>query len=221
MGLDDRDYMRDRYRARSGAGPTRWNDKKARVERGWFDEINRGHDYQRGRFRGAVLKPHPAQGLILLLSFVAMAIPAGLQLKRAGWLLPDREPEVAFPSNGSVAVAEDVDPSSATSTLGVQAGDANAVVQLRRRSDDRHVISIFVHRNSEASIAVPPGTYRVALIEGQRWHGPTRYFGSSTTHELVADEMTFGPRSGHVITLVRRPDGNLPTRPSLSTPEPL
>lgn len=35
MGLDDRDYMRDRYRKRRGLPPenTRWNNKKARVER--------------------------------------------------------------------------------------------------------------------------------------------------------------------------------------------
>jgi len=32
MGLDDRDYMRDRYRKRQGLDPdgTTWNDKKAR-----------------------------------------------------------------------------------------------------------------------------------------------------------------------------------------------
>lgn len=35
MGLDDRDYMRDRYRRRRGhsADETRWNNKKSRVER--------------------------------------------------------------------------------------------------------------------------------------------------------------------------------------------
>ncbi|MGE4404299.1 hypothetical protein [Pseudomonas sp.] len=35
MGLDDRDYMRERYRKRRGLslGPTRWNEKKSRVER--------------------------------------------------------------------------------------------------------------------------------------------------------------------------------------------
>lgn len=35
MGIDDRDYMRERYRQRQGlgAGRTQWNDKKARRER--------------------------------------------------------------------------------------------------------------------------------------------------------------------------------------------
>jgi hypothetical protein len=34
MGIDDRDYMRDRYRKRQGLDPgaTQWNDRKARVE---------------------------------------------------------------------------------------------------------------------------------------------------------------------------------------------
>ena len=36
MGLDDRDYMRARYRRRQGIddGPTIWNDKRGRVEMG-------------------------------------------------------------------------------------------------------------------------------------------------------------------------------------------
>lgn len=50
MGIDDRDYMRERYRARSGA--TKWNDRAWRVEGTWFDPINRAHDYQRGHFKG-------------------------------------------------------------------------------------------------------------------------------------------------------------------------
>src|SRR3546814_8657462 len=35
MAKDDRDYMRDRYRAR--AKDTRWNDRAGRVEGTWFD----------------------------------------------------------------------------------------------------------------------------------------------------------------------------------------
>ncbi|MDR6789125.1 hypothetical protein J2Y58_002496 [Sphingomonas sp. BE138] len=36
MGVDDRDYMRARYRRRQGIddGPTIWNDKRGRVEMG-------------------------------------------------------------------------------------------------------------------------------------------------------------------------------------------
>lgn len=65
MGLDDRDYMRDRYRKRRGLSSenTRWNNKKDRVEldaeqqegtaRGgpWFAPKNQGFDYQKNRWR--------------------------------------------------------------------------------------------------------------------------------------------------------------------------
>ena len=81
MGIDDRDYMRERYRQRQGlsAGKTQWDDKKARRELireghqkavplgsaswiiggssgkggggAWFDSANRSFDYQRKRYR--------------------------------------------------------------------------------------------------------------------------------------------------------------------------
>lgn len=86
MGLDDRDYMRERYRKRQGLGPdgTTWNDKRARREHAlgddgaWFAAKNRGFDYRKGRYRAspANFKPHPLQGWILLLSAIAIAIPA-------------------------------------------------------------------------------------------------------------------------------------------------
>ncbi|CAM4204589.1 hypothetical protein NOLU111490_12825 [Novosphingobium lubricantis] len=47
MGLDDRDYMRERYRARSR--DTRWNDRAGRVEGAWFDPVNHGFEQQRSR----------------------------------------------------------------------------------------------------------------------------------------------------------------------------
>jgi hypothetical protein len=59
------------------------------------------------------------------------------------------------------------------------------------------------------------------LIEGQKWHGPKRYFGPNTSYETVVRLMTFAPRAGHIIDLHRRPDGNLNTRLIVSGPEPL
>ena len=76
MGIDDRDYMRERYRKRQGLDPgaVEWNDKKSRRElrrsgyhkavplgsAGWISglagktswfEKTRGLDYQKGRRR--------------------------------------------------------------------------------------------------------------------------------------------------------------------------
>ena len=52
-------------------------------------------------------------------------------------------------------------------------------------------------------------------------HGPAHFFGSNTSYETVAELMSFEPRTGHIIDLHRRPDGNLKTRIMLTRPESL
>lgn len=230
MGLDDRDYMRERYRKRQGLGRdgTTWNDKRARREQAlgddgaWFSAKNRGFDFQKGRYRAspAVFKPHPLQGWIFLLSAIAIAIPAYREAKRSGWL-PDRRAEVPFPSSGSVTVANGVDGRLATGNLGVRTDQANAVVQLFSRRTDEHIISIYVRRHDEVRIPVPPGTYKMKLIEGDKWHGPTDFFGPSTTFETVKKPVTIEPRGGFTVDLHRSPAGNLHTSINLQNPDPL
>jgi len=254
MGLDDRDYMRDRYRKRQGLDPdgTTWNDKKARREQSraahkkavplgsaswvgktidmepgsgggaWFAAKNHGFDYQKGRFRPAppLFKPHPLQGLVLLLSAVGILIPAYREVKRAGWF-PDRTPEIAFPATGTVTVSNGVNPRSATSRMSVVTDQANAVVQLFKRQTDEHVISVYVHRNDDVTVPVPPGTYRMKIIEGDKWHGTTSYFGPSTTFETVVRPMVFTRQRGSGIDLHRSPAGTLHTSINIKDPTPL
>ncbi|MBF5067138.1 hypothetical protein G6O45_28440, partial [Salmonella enterica subsp. enterica serovar Istanbul] len=75
--------------------------------------------------------------------------------------------------------------------------EANAVVQLFDPDTNNHALSIYVAANSRVTVPVPSATYRMRLIEGQNWHGTTRYFGPNTSYETVAELMTFGPRSGY------------------------
>lgn len=117
-------------------GSASWIGKTIDMEPGsgggaWFAAKNRGFDYQKGRFRPPppLFKPHPLQGLVLLLSAVGILIPAYREAKRAGWF-PDRTPEIAFPAMGTVTVSNDVNPRSATSRMTVATDQANAVVQL-------------------------------------------------------------------------------------------
>lgn len=241
MGLDDRDYMRERYRQRQGLDPgkTQWNDRAARVEMergqhkkaspiggsggggGAFAARNRNPDYGTRHHRPAVvLRSHPAQKWIFLLSAVSILFPAYREIKRAGWL-PDWERAAPFPSSGSVTVNREIDPRTATSRLRVITATANAVVQLYDAETGVHIISLYVRRDDEVNVPVPPGTYRVKIIEGDKWHGRTKYFGSSTTSDTVVATMTFGRHLAHGIDLHRRPDGNLPTRPDLFNPKPL
>lgn len=218
MGLDDRDSMRERYRDR--ARGTRWNDRTGRVEGAWFDAANAGHDYRCGRFAARGRSRFQIGWLPFALSLLLTVIPAYYALEREGWL-PDLRPGLPFPASGSVTVDRRIDPKSATARLAVVTANANAVVQLFDAETGRHVISVYVRKNDRATVAVPPGDYRMKIAEGQRWHGPRDFFGTSTTYETVAQVMSFRTSAGNGVNLNRRINGNLPTRPNWTGPDPL
>ncbi len=89
------------------------------------------------------------------------------------------------------------------------------------RALDAHVISVYINRNEDVSVPVPPGTYRMKIIEGDKWHGLTNWFGSSTTYETVVRPMIFDHRSIQTIDLHRSPAGNLHTSINITNPKPL
>lgn len=205
MGLDDRDYMRERRRAES---------QGAR-----FGAKDIGHNYRKGRHRpNPRVVQHPWQKWIFLVMAVSILIPMYGEAQRKGWL-PDFAAAVPFPETGSVTVARTIKRANIKSTLTVDASEANAVVQLFDPATNRHIFSLYVASNNRITVPAPTGTFRMRLIEGQKWHGTTRYFGPNTSYETVAELMTFEPRSGHIIDLHRKPDGNLKTRLMLSRPE--
>lgn len=125
------------------------------------------------------------------------------------------------PASGTVTVNDSVDPKTATSKIEVTATDANVVVQLFDRKTDVHVISVYVNRNEDVSVPVPPGIYRMNIIEGDKWHGPTTWFGTSTTYETVVRPMVFTRRTSRMIDLHRSPTGNLHTSIDFTNPKPL
>ncbi|KEQ53737.1 hypothetical protein [Sphingobium chlorophenolicum] len=206
--------MRERRRRETAArlGSASWIDAKGRVEHTglWIDPKG-----SRPRFAG-----HAAQRWILLLSAVAMLIPMYGEAQRRGWI-PDFEAIQPFPETGSVTVAGNVVGFVSKSSLTIAASAASAVVQLYDPDTNQHALSIYVGANERIEVPVPSGTYRVRLIEGQKWHGPKRFFGPNTSYETVADLMKFDPGAGHIIDLHRRPDGNLKTRLMVTGPRPL
>ncbi|WP_313325840.1 hypothetical protein [Sphingobium yanoikuyae] len=183
-------------------------------------------DYMRARRRRGQLTPeprvvvHPMQKWIMLLSAVTFLYPAYREAKRSGWL-SDAGPSLPFPATGSVTVARGIERKDATSKLRVSTADANAVVQLFERASDRHVISVYVRREDHAEVPVPPGTYRMRIIEGDKWHGRGRFFGPSTTYETVVKPMTFTATTSNGFDLHRRPGGKLHTRVNLTDPPAL
>jgi hypothetical protein len=220
MSIDNRDYMRERRRREAAArlGSASWIDAKGRLEHSglWIDPKESRATRRGTRARFAV---HPAQKWILMLSILATLIPFYGEAQRKGWI-PDFEAAQSFPETGSVTVAGNLVGFVSKSSLTIAASAANAVVQLYQ-PDNRHALSIYVGANERVEVPVPSGTYRVRLIEGQKWHGPKRFFGPNTSYEPVAALMKFEPGAGHIIDLHRRPDGNLKTRLMVTGPEPL
>lgn len=147
-------------------------------------------------------------------------IPAYREAKRSGWF-PDRAVELPFPASGTVTVSDSVDPKTATSRIKVTAGEANAVVHLFDRETDAHRISVYVHRNEDVSVPVPPRTYQMKIVEGDKWHGLRAWFGSSTTYDMVVQPMVFTHSPYHMIDLHRSPAGNLTTSINITNPKPL
>ncbi|MDQ2764857.1 MAG: hypothetical protein M3Y22_15685, partial [Pseudomonadota bacterium] len=247
MGVDDRDYMRERYRdrqKREAAGIV-WNDKKARREQdhadrhkvvplgsanwisgrggtkgSWFEARNRGHDYQKSRHRTAPRILRKLGWLLLALSVVLAALPAWNSLKREGHL-PDFGPAQPFPKSGSVVVSKRLGIGRVTSHLTVTADEANAIVQLIAPESGRHAMSVYVAAHTSVTVPAPHGSYRVRLIEGQKWHGPQRFFGPNTSFETAVELMEFPARGSAGIDLHRRPDGNLKTHTMITSPEAL
>lgn len=157
----------------------------------------------------------------LLEYFVWMLVGFPILYLAATRQLPGLEIKFPFPETGSVSVASDLPMSSVRSRLTVRSSESNAVVQLIHPETNRHVISVFVEANSEVTIPVPVGIWRIRVIEGQKWHGNAKFFGPNTQYETVAELMEFGHSRGNGIDLHRRIDGNLKTRERLMGPEPL
>jgi len=224
MGINDRDYMRERYRKRRGLGGTLWNDRKSRVEQdgAWFAAKNQGFDYQKNRWRPKRRKSSGQIGWAIAgaVVLIAIAIPAWRDIKLTGWL-PDNDPEMPFPTSGSVTVNRTVDPKSAISQLRIISAHGNAIVQLYDPHTSAHVISVYARRNAEVAVPVPPGTYRVRIVEGDKWHGTQRYFGISTISQTVSVPVRIDPHWTRVIDLHRSRWGNLRTSSDFRSPNPL
>ena len=189
MGLADRDYMRDRARSRgTWAGGHPGRDAKAAGG-------GRGQHFQASQTGAKPLLGHSrARFLGPGLSFLLIALPMYSAFQREGWI-PDFEEALPFPASGSVTVAQDLPRKRITSRLTITASRANAVVQLMDPNTGAHILSIYVGARDRVAVPVPAGTFRMRLIEGQKWHGQRRYFGSNTSFETVADLMTFTPRT--------------------------
>ena len=218
MGLDDRDYMRDRYRSRVGG--TKWNHRAGRVEGTWFDSVNRALGYQRGRFSSRQASAGWPPRWLVFAAGMLIGLAATWYWAGRGWPVLD-ESAVVFPASGRVTVSRQLDPRTATSRMTVTAGRQNAVVQLFTADTDIHLLSLYVRHGESVTVPVPPGLFRMRLIEGYRWYGPARFFGPATRFETVRALQRFTRERGGGIDLRRSPAGTMHTRTEWRSPPPL
>lgn len=217
MGIDDRDYMRERYRAR--ARRTKWNDRTSRVEGAWFDPVDRRFDFQRNRLR-LPRRGRLPRWLPSALAIILVAIAAWSWLRQMEWP-PGNRAAISFPASGSVTVNRALEPRVAISRMKVTAGRYNALVQLFQPDTDAHVLSVYVREGDSVTVPVPPGVFRMRLIEGDTWYGPVRFFGPSTRFETVRELQAFTAKRGGGIDLRRTPTGTMKTRAEWRSPPPL
>jgi len=218
MGIDDRDYMRDRYRQRQGlgSGRTEWNDKKGReqlrdgskkavplgsagwVGGSWFDEVNRGQDYQRKRYRSRrpksknrnVIKSFLVEvvlrlGIVVIVPYAMYRLYIATMIPAFQALVP-----VPFPDNGSVYVTSQTDIERRQGLIRFKAPDAPAnsyVVMLHDINRGHDTLGVFVAGSRKTKTPVPVGTYRVRIAQGrpETWRGLDKLFGTTEARELM------------------------------------
>lgn len=102
-----------------------------------------------------------------------------------------------FPPSGSVTVSTRLRPGAATARLAIDAGERDAIVQFLTPKGERHVLSVFMRAGERRIVPVPPGDWRVRVIEGRTWAGPQRLFGSAT-HVRRYPRLLHLARTGHL-----------------------
>ncbi|MBB3588902.1 hypothetical protein E2E30_19210 (plasmid) [Sphingomonas sp. AAP5] len=228
MGLDDRAYMRERYRKRQGFAPERttWNDWKARRELQsgptWFVNKNGGHRHRSGRW-GSSSKRRALLGiglgsLVLVAAATRMGAPFWLAEQFTGIILGQQH---GFPASGTVSVPANIDMSRVVAKLTVQGGSENAIVQMIDAKTGRNTLSIYVRAHERVTVPAPIGGFHMRLVHGREWTDGRKLFGKGTLHEEVDGVMRFTRKVGHVLDLRLGHDSNLAVRRINLRPAPL
>lgn len=248
MGIDDRDYMRERYRQRQGLPPERttWNERKARRElegrgyqkavplgsalwisgngkrQSWFERKNRGHDYQHGRWRPSRKATFPS-GLIAL-SLTAAIIATGFGAR--DWMVERYRAIIlaqghSFPASGAVSVPANIDMKRVVAKLTVQGGSENTIVQMIDVQTGRSALSVYVRAHERVTVPAPIGGFHMRLVHGREWTDGRKLFGKGTLHDEVDGVMRFTRKVGHVLDLRLGHDSNLAVRRINLRPAPL
>ncbi|KQO55070.1 hypothetical protein [Sphingomonas sp. Leaf257] len=228
MGLDDRAYMRERYRKRQGLPPERttWNDRKARRELQsssmWFDKGRGGHRLRSGRWgssrKARVLAGLALGGLLIVAAATRLSAPFWLAEQFTAIILGQNH---GFPASGTVSVPANIDMKRVVAKLTVQGGLENAIVQMIDAKTGRNALSLYVRAHERVTVPAPVGRFHMRLVHAREWSDAKTLFGKGTLHDEIDGVMRFSRKVGHVLDLRLGHDSNLVVRRINLRPAPL
>ncbi len=193
MGLQDRDYMKERLRAALRTPNPRGNNS--------------------GPPNPAVRDP--------LQSYISIAttLCVGIWLL-AGYLFFQRS-ALPLPPTGIYQVYPGGQRPGQPAPLRVKAQSPNHhnyLVKISDWSTDQPVMTMFVRDGEEAEATLPVGTYRLKFAEGSQWRGDKALFGMFTRYTQSANPVMLKPTAtgtvGVVLYLSSHLNGNFTTQPS-------
>lgn len=222
---------------------TTWNDRKARRElaaspaaslriatritgngngRSWFEPMNRGHDYQRDRWRPS--KRTPNSGTMIAVGIAAALLATGISA--GGWIADQFDAIVypqgyGFPPSGTVSVPANIDMKRVVAKLTVQGGADNTVVQMVSATTGQNALSVYVRAHERVTVPAPVGRFHMRLIHGREWNDSRTLFGKGTLHDEVEGVMRFSRKIGHILDLQLGKSSNLVVRRIADKPRPL
>lgn len=202
MGLQDREYMRDRARSRIG---------------------RQTFDYGNGRWKtsplsgprnGDLAGPKRVQILIVALLIVYAMLKWGGVGNQVG--LFDGNAPVPFPATGTFEVRSDHS-AFGTAPLTIKAGPNDTVLQLLDH-DGKPVFLVYIAALETVRVEAPIGTWRLRTMHGPVWQGQENLFGLRTQVQESMHSLGFSEQLGHIIDLNERIGGNLKTETKWNNP---
>lgn len=119
--------------------------------------------------------------------------------------LPDY-PAQDYPKNGRISG------NSSGTKINIRAPKDNLAryVQIRRASDDRMTVDLFIRPGGTASVRTPQGDSYLLIAAGTTWYGTEALFGEDSRLSRTADFEIMSSRYYHTLTLGQAEEGNLP-----------
>jgi hypothetical protein len=194
MGIEDRDYMRDRARSRSNASHNSWSaahrssvpkkktsDPKSTM---WtviivsviLFAIIQLHD--RKNPKRLVLTP--AEGRIAGREIPVLTNKGPLGISEPGYIPIPLAPRVPFPASGSIGWWTSLSPGLPLAQVAIMdvSGDPRSkVYRFRQTSSGARVVDVYLAPGGAAVVSVPVDVYSISLAAGTRWEGQDRQFG--------------------------------------------